>query len=501
MDIGIRGIPYITYARLLAGSKGFGKGYEKMTIKIPATVLDGLVKWMARGPWPEHFREAVGDHLHAYCDQHDLDTFEEMAAKIGQHWVSALIDMAMMDFLSRETEDGNVVDLYLKRRGWNEKAIPKAYLKGIRNSVMSLYEASDIRPGESFMARDLILGGDPVLVEERSGTQTMLQWEQLAMRIVKVRGRHFIASGALPYKPELTEQVIEEIRLRADKADIKLEDIFSEKNEYPEPELIHDLSMTMVLKISAPLFSEVWLMGTALDPEDMEPPTMVNAEGDELEFIQLHCSFTKGVTQKQLRELFNDAPDMDAASSKIWNWFAQPGEEPKSRPRQAGNLTYKTHLGNGCLVLGTIELKGKKLVAHVNSAERAEKLQERLKDILGGLVSKPIMMRQTVEQAVAEHRVDKPAPNEQVKMPSEAERRIAKDYYDRHYRKTLDEPISMLNGKSPRAAVKTAKGKEKVVTWLKILETSEARMRQHKPIGPYDFSWMWQELGIAELRK
>ncbi|MCY4181087.1 MAG: hypothetical protein OXD48_12600, partial [Litoreibacter sp.] len=189
-----------------------------MTIKIPATVFDGLMKWMVRGPWPEYFQEAIDDHLHAYCDLHDLDTFDEMAAKIGQHWVSALNDIVMNDFLSRETEDGNVVDLYLKRRGWNEKAIPKAYLKGIRNSVMSLYEVSDIRPGESFMARDLILGDDPIHVEERSGTQSMLQWEHFAMRIVEVRGHNIIAGSLLPDGPELSEQVIEETHVRADEA-------------------------------------------------------------------------------------------------------------------------------------------------------------------------------------------------------------------------------------------------------------------------------------------
>ncbi len=471
-----------------------------MTINIPATVFDGLVKWMVRGPWPEHFQEVIDDHLYAYCALHDLETFEEMAAKIGQHWVSVLNDMAMTDFLSRETEDGNVVDLYLKRRGWNEKAIPKAYLKAIRNSVISLYEVSDIYPGESFMARDLILGGDPILVEEQSGTKTMLQWEQFAMRIVEVRGSHIIAGGVLPYKPELTEQVIEEICLRADEAEIGFEEMFSEQNEYPEPELIQDLALAMVLKMSAPLFSEAWLAGTVLDPADVELPTLLNTEGDEIEFIQLHCSFAKGVTQKQLRVLLNDAPDMEAASSKIWNWVALPGDAPRSKPKQVGNMTYKAHMESGALALGMIELKGKKLEANVNSAKRAENLQERLKDILGDLVSDPILVRQTVEQAMAEH-LNKPAPDDQVALPPEVESQIMKEFYDRHYRETLDEPIPMLDGKSPRAAAKTSKGKEKVVAWLKVLETGEARMRQSKPIEPYDFSWMWKELGIADLRQ
>lgn len=186
------------------------------------------------------------------CDVHDLDTFEELAAKIGAHWVTVLNDMAMNDFLGRETEDGNVVDLYLKRRGWNEKAIPKAYLKGIRESVTSLCEVSNVRRGESFMARDLILEDDPVLVEERSATQTMLQWEHFAMRIVEVRGHHVIAGGLLPYRPDLTEEVVDEIRLLADDVETEIEKAFREQDERPEPGLIRNLSMAMVLKTSAP---------------------------------------------------------------------------------------------------------------------------------------------------------------------------------------------------------------------------------------------------------
>ena len=164
---------------------------------------------MVRGPWLEHFQEAIHDHQHAYCDAHNLDTFYELTEDIGKHWVTTLNDIAMNDFMSRETEDGNVVDLYLKKRGWKEKAIPKAYLRGIRESVMSIYEVSDIEPGKSFLARDMILGGDPVRVEEKSATRLMLQWEHLAMYIVEVQGHWIIAGGLLPYKPELSESPAE----------------------------------------------------------------------------------------------------------------------------------------------------------------------------------------------------------------------------------------------------------------------------------------------------
>jgi hypothetical protein len=72
---------------------------------------------------------------------------------------------------------------------------------------------------------------------------------------------------------------------------------------------------------------------------------------------------------------------------------------------------------------------------------------------------------------------------------------------DDHYRRVLDDPIPALGGKSPRAAAKTPKGREKVAAWLKTLENHSARRPAGDPIGGYDFGWMWQELGVAALRR
>ena len=471
-----------------------------MTINIPDTVFNGLVKWMVRGPWPEYFQEAIDDHLHAYCDEHDLDTFDELAEKIGRHWVTTLNDIAMNDFLSRETEDGNVVDLYLKRRGWNEKSISKAYLRGIRNSVMSLYEISDIRPGESFLARDLILGGDPIRVEERSGTQSMVQWEHLAMRVVDVRGHWILAGGVLPFEPELSEQVVQEIYLRADEAGAGLEEMLNTQNEYLEPEVIENLSLAMVLKMSASLFSEAWLAETVLDPADLERQTLVNAEGDEIEFIQLHCKLANGATQKQLRELLDAAPDLSPTTANIWNWVALDSDRPQRRNATAGNITYNAQLEDGAIVRGMVELKGKKLVADTNSAGRAEQLTARLQDLLGDLISTPVMVRQTLDQAMAEYS-NKPVLREQPEPLLEVEGQLMKEFYDRHYRETLDLPVPMLGNKTPRRLAKTPKGKQQVASWLKYLEKTEVKNQKSQNTIHYDFLWMWEELGITELRK
>src|SRR5687768_17369501 len=81
-------------------------------------------------------------------------------------------------------------------------------MTALRSSVISLYEVSDIRPGESFLARDLIRGGEPVRVSERTATHTLKPWDRLAARLVEVRGKITLTGAVLPFEPALSESLL-----------------------------------------------------------------------------------------------------------------------------------------------------------------------------------------------------------------------------------------------------------------------------------------------------
>src|SRR3546814_2799555 len=107
------------------------------------------------------------------------DLYEEIGEILGEHWDRTLWGCAFEDFLTQSFDpDGiNIVDDYIKRRGWNEKVQSKAYMKALSTSVMSLYEASEIVPGQSMTLRDMVRGGEPLLVHEHSATQSLKKWE------------------------------------------------------------------------------------------------------------------------------------------------------------------------------------------------------------------------------------------------------------------------------------------------------------------------------------
>jgi hypothetical protein len=67
---------------------------------------------------------------------------------------------------------------------------------------------------------------------------------------------------------------------------------------------------------------------------------------------------------------------------------------------------------------------------------------------------------------------------------------------DTHYLKCLDDKIPVLNDKTPRECAKTKSGRKKVIEWLKYLENQELKRANKAHIEPYDFTWMWRELGL-----
>ena len=101
--------------------------------------LQGLMKWLTRAEWRDRFAEIYDHHLLPACRRTGLDA-EEVMAILGENWFMTTVwGGAFEDFLTREGADGrNIVDDYLKRRGWKESASTRAYMSALRTSVMSL---------------------------------------------------------------------------------------------------------------------------------------------------------------------------------------------------------------------------------------------------------------------------------------------------------------------------------------------------------------------------
>src|ERR1044071_9446452 len=171
--------------------------------------LSGLIKWLGREEWRGSFEEGLNQHLGPARESAGIEC-GEIAELLRDHGFTMLWAFAFEDFLTRECEpDGrNIVDDYLKRREWKEPVVNRRYMAALRASAMSLYEVSDIIAGQSFLARDLVRGGESIRISERTVTQSLTTWDRIGARVVELNGKLIIAGGLLPFTHEASEEVI-----------------------------------------------------------------------------------------------------------------------------------------------------------------------------------------------------------------------------------------------------------------------------------------------------
>jgi hypothetical protein len=267
------------------------------------------------------------------------------------------------------------------------------------------------------------------------------------------------------------------------------------------PAIASGFSATAVLHAVTPTITAVWLIDTIDRALGRQIPEVRNAEGDELLFCTAYYPFVAGTTTDDIRSALGRCPELRQENATFWNWISsgKPTKTLGMEKHPPKSQIFITSLGDGSLVLGGVELKDKELVLSVNSRERSDRGRALLSKTLGGLVGQPLVEMQSIEQLRASQNAPLPS---KLNMSEEERSAIIHDSLDRHYRDLLDQPMPMLGNKSPRAAVRTAKGRGKVADWLKTLENHTAKLADRNgEIANYSFNWIWTELGVAELKR
>jgi hypothetical protein len=479
-----------------------------MTLKpVTSHSLEGLFKWLTREDWRAPFNATLDRHLKRACETFEVE-FDEIVSILGENYFMTTVwGCAFEDFLTRETEDGsNIVDDYLKRRGWKESASNRAYMQALRHSVISLYEVSNVVPETSFSARDLVRGGESVLISERSATRSLKQWDRIAVRVLPIGSKSVIAGAILPFTIEASETVLKILRStgkRAAKEQHKFAALIGADPD--DPRITKAFSDTVVLQVGAPVITAIWLNDILERHLNPQPPDVRNGSGDKLVFCTLHFPFADAVSTDDVRSVLNERPELSRESEKFWNWIAI-GEEAaaeQKKKRKQGPLQILTTTGDdGTLILGNLELKERTLVVSVNSKERAEQARTLFGGALGARIGPPLTEIQSLEQVMAARSAAPKSPPTMLELSPEQRRSIIHQSLNKHYRRMLNEPIPMLGNRSPREAVKTEAGREKVVSWLKTLENHSANVAdRNNPMATYDFSWLWVDLGVSALRR
>lgn len=463
-----------------------------MPIPADERALARVIEWADDDEEWGDFRADVFDaHLASLLEEFGEDHLFE---RLGDRALD-VVGAVMEDFLAArfgESGERNVVDEYLARRGWLEKKPATAYLRAVSDSAPSLYEVVDVDPGRSVTVRDLVRETDPVKVPHADLSEGMALWGCFVGRLVGAdRARRFSAS-LLPFSRELARTTTEDVIAITKNLPKLLRRDARKRGEKVDISDLDAREFWLQSPMGPAFFTRVFVTWR-LHREEVGPGALSNT--DDEAFVPSTVRFPVTGSVPEVAAALDAVPEFDRADPGEcrWSWRGRELPALKLPEEIAGD---DAEAGAGRLALGRAEIVDGALLLHVNSVERAERGRDLVASRLGPLLGNPLTSHEdpAIQLRAA---VDGPPSAPKVPdLPPEVVEAVVGAHLEQHYRQALDEPIPMLENRTPRRAAKTKKGRVHVTEWIKDIENGESQAALQQGRRPVDLSWLWGELGI-----
>ena len=378
------------------------------------------------------------------------------------------------------TADGKtILQGFCDRRLSTLSADERRLAESLMKSYHSIYEVQAVREGEGLTIRD-VFTGEEMDVEEVSGSYMAVKWDLVQVRVYRMDGVcRFGGNG----------QTIPRMRLEALKAylDNARRAFEADTGRAGWPAFLKE---------------NAFLMGRFFDEVVEEPRVLLTEERHRI--ISSKARFTVsdyGRARKLLSGEYDFADEDEIPSGGVrvsWlkrgpskDWEMGPESDEKgmvvtsSIVHPSGKMTFT--------VLGTVDLHPDRLTLECMSRERLERGKKRLLDLLRGSVRHRVDefedIHVAMERREGKGEAAKPLKNEEA-------RAMLASMMQKHMSAWPDKEIPALGVKTPREALATKAGREKVLDLIKDLENGEARKK--KAGEPFiDLGLLRSELGIG----
>jgi hypothetical protein len=344
---------------------------------------------------------------------------------------------------------GVVARGYMLEKSKQLTPIDRLFLEQATTQPLSFYEVVWNEPGERIVVRDVLIGGETEVIE-RSGSRTLRPGDLLFAQIWHQPELAVFGSTAPVCIPP--GKKVEVIELRK-----KLRKKIAKQNR--------DLAATDLLRYADTI------RAIYLDIRDglYTPPRFCNTEGDPLLFHTLTFRIESAETAfealaalavgRSREELLDDA-ELDESgklSGVNFDWIEE------------GNRKFKTWDNT---ILGHIKISERRVIAEVNSENRAKRLRKEIEKRLGSMAVHESTLAQTLEE------MRRSLPQHEVAEAESRDAEFEAMLQDPEVRKQLQatlqkqvegwvrEKILALGGRTPTEAVRDPDGKEMVEALL-----------------------------------
>ncbi|WP_347331320.1 YecA family protein [Marinimicrobium locisalis] len=334
-----------------------------------------------------------------------------------------------------------IAEHYLEHGGRRLDDYTQRFIKAACAQPYSFFVVTDIAPNQSLKLKDLLLGRE-VTVLERMATEDLNPGDILYSRIVTLDGATVMLGCAPIIIPPSEATNLLAVR-----------DSYTTAYGPLDLETLHLLDPDL-----RELYGE--FRESVFNPV---PPELVNTDGDPLTFITLcyELSCTPGEAVEALKTL------------NTRNGGSEEEVLAEAQYDPAGTLTNAFfrwlrrdsahHAGLGVTVLGHITIDGNRLEVEVNSYPRATSIKRRIGQRLGRKRARLVEEKEGSLDELGSLEPPHPEePGSQELMESPEVQQAMAEMSRAHWEQWLDSPLPALEGKTPREAARTAKGRERL---------------------------------------
>ncbi len=344
-------------------------------------------------------------------------------------------------------------------------------------SYLSLYEVVSVTPEVGLRLRDLVTQ-EEIDVSEVRGSLQLVKWDVIFARVIKMDSVNKLSGMVTVIPRSHKEKILSAVQETWAKAKEGATGMtwpdFMKANAHLVHHLIEDRSAK----------------GPSFLTEEYHRVISSKAMYEVRDFR---------LVKYRLDKEFDFVLDKEEGENIQWAWL----KRGKSKDWEEGTpversviVTSEMVSGKGKLrwtSLGTVTLTPNKLELWSISKERLERGKKRLQEILGDCIHHRFDTFEDILKKATE-KVSEASEPEEFEMPEEHVSLLS-GVINEWYTNWIDEKIPALDGMTPREAVKTPEGREKVKELLKDFENVEEKKRRNGE--PYvDINLLRQMLGL-----
>jgi hypothetical protein len=362
-------------------------------------------------------------------------------------------------------EDRSPTSVYLERRGARLDPLLARYLEGCLEAPYSFHEILRCDPGRGFRTR-CVLTGDEHEVREAAAPQSTSVGDVLFGQLVPIDGI-VILEACSPYVLAPVDKIaIIELREKLEAAPRTAASLREELREW-------DIEIRELY---------IELMRRFIDPR---PPVLWNTDGELLQMQRI--VFDVDDTERALAALAHVSGDASNVEIKR----APDGQLERARFPwiKAGNAL---HASWESTALGHVEITVGRLVAHVNSDERAASLREALEQVLGDVAH--YRGTEAIAPADLDSALDFELEGDDPMALPEVREHVSR-MLEQHYDDWATQELPVLGGRKPIDVVGEPNGREKIEAL--VADMARRTAVTNPGVGDRAFARLRERLGLT----